>query len=281
MQDVVSIVEGAGRRPGACLTIRFGGQMKRVERRIVLRSGGFMLIEELGAEVKEKALVPGWLYEFGDVPAAFRMRLDSTRGGNAAWWGGKDILNGVLNDAPYNPVLRGFVDKFIWLPPSSRDNRLVWGEHTHETLVLKTKEPGWVVQGGSATINWAARVVAPLPDLVRDVMVEVLEGVDWSDSLVQRQGALELRVVYGVPEEKIGTIPPAGNGYRRLFNHYIYPLDRFAWRVVNGIAYALFVPARGECMVVSPDHEDDWLKLIGRVFVARHPLPRRADGVVD
>jgi hypothetical protein len=253
-----------------------------MERRIVLKNAGFVLIEELGAEIRMKAMVPGRMYRFDDVPAILRIRLDSTRAGNAARWSGKELPQGALNNAPYNPILRGFVDHFIWFPPASRDNLpWVWGEHTHGILSDIMEKSGWVVQEGSAVINWAARVVAPVPDPIRDMLVVLLEkDVCWNDPLVQRQGRLEVRRVYGASEIS-RIIPGAGSGYRRLFNHYIYPLDRWVWRVIDETAYALFVPSNGEAYVVSPDHETEWLRLVGDLFIARHPLPRGGDKVVD
>jgi len=245
---------------------------------IVIRGGGFMLI----TEHESKMLVPGRLYRFDDEPALLRVRLDSTRAGNSAWWRANNLPPGALNDAPYNPCLRALVAEFIWLPPASRDNRArVWAESTHDALALSKEREGWVVQGGSGVINFAARVVAPAPDPIRDLLREIVQQVDWSDPLVQRQGALEVRVVYHAPRGAAEMLPLAGSGYRALYNHYFYPLDRWVWRVVDGTAYALLVPSGGEAHVVSPDHETEWLRLVGGLFIARHPLPRNDGAVVD
>jgi len=225
-------------------------------------------------------LVPGRLYRF-DEPALLRVRLQSTRAGSHSWWQANNLSPGALNDAPYCPVLRALVSEFLWLPPASRDNRARWAENTHDAFALLAEREGWVVQGGSGVPNFAARVVASLPDPIRDLLREIAQQVDWnSDPLVQRQGALEVRVVYHAPQGAAETLPLAGSGYRALYNHYFYPLDRWVWRVVDGTAYALLVPSGGEAHVVSPDHETAWLRLVGDLFIARHPLPRN-DGAVD
>jgi hypothetical protein len=252
-----------------------------MRREIVVRGGGFVLVEEREAEVQTKVLVPGRLYRFDDEPALLRVRLDSTRAGNNAWWQANDLPQGALNDAPYCPLLRALVAEFLWLPPASRDNRArVWAENTHDAIQLLAQKEGWVVQGGSATINFAARVVATAPDSIRDLLREITQQVDWSDPLVQRQGALEVRVVYHAPQGAAEMLPEAGSGYRTLYNHFFFPLRRWVWRVVDGTAYALLVPSGGEAYVVSPDHEAEWLRLVGELFVARHPLPRN-DGAID
>jgi hypothetical protein len=250
----------------------FNSRGVMMRREIVLRGGGFVLIEEHGAQTK--VLVPGRLYHFDDEPALLRVRLSSTLAGRAAWWQANNLPPGALNDAPYCPVLRALVAEFLWLPPASRDNvRRRWAESTH-ALSLEGGE-GWVVQGGSERINFAARVVAPAPDPIRDLLREIAQQVNWgSDPHVQRQGALQVRVVHHAPQGAAEMLPLAGSGYRQLFNHYFYPLDRWVWRVVDGTAYALLVPSRGEAYVVSPDHEAEWLRLVGELFVARHPMPR-------
>jgi hypothetical protein len=249
-----------------------------MRREIVIRGGGFVLREEHG----DRMLVPGRLYRFDDEPALLRVRLDSTRAGNNAWWQANNLPPGALNDAPYCPMLRALAAEFLWLPPASRDNRSrVWAENTHDTLPLLAQQEGWVVQGGSLVLNFAARVVAPASDSLRNLLREIAQQVDWgSDPLVQRQGALEVRVVYHAPQGAEEMLPLAGSGYRQLFNHYFYPLDRWVWRVVDGTAYALLVPSHGEAYVVSPDHEAEWLRLVGDLFIARHPLPRN-DRAVD
>jgi hypothetical protein len=247
-------------------------------RRVVIHGGGFVLSTEHG----DKFLVPGRLYRFDDEPALLRVRLDSTCAGNNAWWQANSLPQGALNDAPYRPVLRALVAEFLWLPPASRDCRgRVWAENAHDAIHLFAQEEGWVVQGGSGVLNFAARVIAPAPDPIRDLLREIAQRVDWgSDFLVQRQGALEVRVVYHAPPGTAKMLPLAGSGYRQLFNHYFFPLDRWVWRVLDGTAYALLVPSHGEAYVVSPDHEAEWLRLAGKLFVARHPLPRN-NGSID
>jgi hypothetical protein len=247
-------------------------------REIVVRGGGFVL----HGEHEDKMLVPGRFYRFDDEPALLRVRLDSTRAGKNSWWRANSLPQGALNDAPYCPVLRALVAEFMWLPPASRDNRArVWGGSTHDTIHSFAQEEGWVVQGGIGVLNFAARVIAPAPDPIRDLLREIAQQVNWgSDPRVQRQGALEVRVVYHAHPGAAEMLPLAGSGYRQLFNHYFFPLDRWVWRVVDGTAYALLVPSHGEAYVVSPDHEAKPLRLVGKLFVARHPLPRN-NGSID
>jgi hypothetical protein len=245
---------------------------------IVERWGGFILQNNEG----DRLLVPGRLYNF-ETPVILSVRLNSTRAGNNAWWRANNLPPGALNDAPYNPHLRAQVGEFIWLPPASKDNRgRWWGDNvvSHDTLSALTRHEGWVVQGGSDIPNWAARVVAPIPDPIRDLLREIAQQVEWgSDPLVQRQGALEVRVVYHAHPGAAEMLPRAGSGYRALYNHFFYPLNRWVWRVLDETAYALLVPSGGEAYVVSPDHEAEWLCLVGDLFIARHPVPRR--GVID
>jgi hypothetical protein len=243
-----------------------------MRREIVIRYGGFVL----SMEHEDKVLVPGRLYRFDDEPALLRVRLDSTCAGNNSWWRANSLPQGALNDAPYRPVLRALVAEFLWLPPASRDCRgRVWAGNTHDAIHPFAQKEGWVVQGGSGVLNFAARVIAPAPDPIRDLLRNLAQQVDWgSDPRVQRQGALEVRVVYHAPSGTAKMLPTAGSGYRQLFNHYFFPLDRWVWRVVDGMAVALFIPSGGKGWIVSPDHESEPIRLVGELFVARHPVPR-------
>jgi len=261
-----------------------------MRRQIVQRNGGFILREEHGERVEERVLVPGRLYHFDDEPALLCIQLRGWHPKRDSWWlaGGfswplvRDFPPGALSEAPRCPTLRALVAEFVWMPPRSHDNRTrEWCGQTHDSVFYGKTETGWVLQSGGSVPNFAARVVAAAPDPIRDLLREIAQQVDWgNDPLVQRQGALQVRVVYHAPKGAAEMLPRAGSGYRQLYNHYFFLLDRWAWRVIDGTAYALLVPSHGEAYVVSPDHEADWLRLVGELFIARHPLPRNG-GAVD
>jgi hypothetical protein len=225
-------------------------------------------------------LVPGRAYDFGDDPAQLVVRLDARRNRDFAWWAAGDLGRTALNNAPCHPVLRATVQWFIWLPPRRDYRRPVWTHWYRELPTLAHSSQEWVVQGGSGVINWAARVIAPVPDPLKERLQTLLKDIQWQWG--HRQGSLEVAYYPAGRSELLPLLPSAGSsGYRSLYNHHIYPVDRWAWRVVEGVAYAVFTPPQtGETVVVSEDHEG-FLTLSGGpyIYIARHPVP--SNGRVD
>jgi len=209
--------------------------------------------------------IPPWPYVLSDeVELTYRLR--STRGGaNARWWAGTHARH-CLNDSHYQPVFRGVIRDFSWAPPSTRDN--------HYPLIEppKTSEDR-IYQGGTAVLNWTAKVVSPLPDEGRQLIASVIFGMinsGWEEQS-QSQGHLTICIIPPLAEE---DIPMSGSGNRWLYNHMIYPCRRYLWRVLDGVAHAI-VQAGDDTWILSPDHPADPIHLQYRAWYwLSHPLPR-------
>jgi hypothetical protein len=240
------------------------------DKRLIFLHGGVLLQDE----ERDLALIPGRWYDFSTAPVTLVQRLHSTQSGLSAWWQAGEMAREALNEAPYQPVFRGRVTWFMWLPPNARDTRFQWG-YEYSLLPSFCKEgEDWVVQGGSGVTNWVAQVAAPFPDPLREALARLAQRINWENA--ERQGSLDVARVWEPLEPEVtALLPYAGSGYRSLFNHHIYPLSRWAWRAIGGTAYAVFeVPQREEAFVTSPDHEEEWLSLVGGTYIARHPIPR-------
>jgi hypothetical protein len=231
-------------------------------------------------------LVPGKRYEFHDCPAELTTRLQSTRAGNAAWWLCGSNAARALNEAPHQPIIRGYVSVFEWKPPASKDNRrLFYYEYPSQEELESANHGNHVIQGGSNVVNWFAYVVAPMPDPLREKIAKLVDHVAplWIEA--HRQGHLEVvNFVLGEDnqlwQELNQMLPGAGSGFRALYNHYIYPVYKYAWRVIDGVAYAVFVGAGDAVYITSEDHEDEHLCIKPmQLCVARHPVPQPQRGV--
>lgn len=177
-----------------------------------------------------------------------------------------------LNRARRSPVIRAVAERFVWAPADTRDcpapplRPLVEGQ---DGLPL-------VIQEGSMAVNWAAAIRSPLPDPVREGIQKVLQA---SRVRVATQGGLEVHRVAGIiPEERLDFLRK-GSGNRRLLNHFIIGHDGLAYRVVDGRYVAVLRVREGSrCFVLSPDHPDQPVELVGwnrdEIFVLIHPHPR-------
>jgi hypothetical protein len=255
-------------------------------KRVISINNWHVTLTEHGDVTKVVELVPGKRYEFHDCPAELTARLHSSRAGNAEWWLCGSNATRALNQAPYNPVLRAYVTVFEWKPPASKDNRRLFYYETPSQEELESAYHGnHVIQGGSNVLNWFAYVVAPMPDPLREKIAQLVDYVSPLWHKAYHQGHLEVvNLVLGEDnqlwQELNRMLPEAGSGFRALYNHYIYPVYKFAWRVIDGTAYAVFVPAGDTVYVTSEDHENECLSITRmQLCVARHPIPRPQRGV--
>jgi hypothetical protein len=257
--------------------------MKRV---IHINNWHVTLTETNGNGTKVVELVPGKRYQFYDFPAELVIRLQSTRAGNNAWWVAGSAATSALNESPYNPMLRARVSVFEWKPPASKDNinRFCYDCPSNEELE-SAHHGQHVIQGGSLVLNWFAIVAEPIPDPLRDKIKNLINDIFESEWTLhaRSQGHLQVFPVFG-HDEKVNDLlehlPEGGSGFKVLYNHHIYRVWRWAWRVIDGTAYAVFVPAHGEAIITSPDHEEQYLHIRGARFcVARHPIPQPQRGV--
>jgi hypothetical protein len=256
-------------------------------RRVIHIENWRVELTETGANgTRSTILVPGRRYQFHDCPAELTVRLESTRAGKAAWWLCGSNASRALNEARYNPMLRAYVTVFEWKPPASKDNRrLFYYDYPSQEELESANHGNYVIQGGTAVINWFAYVVAPMPDPLRETFAKLVEHVSplWHETY--RQGHLEvINFVLGddnpLWRELIQALPDAGSGFRALYNHYIYPVSKFAWRVVDGVAYAVFVASNDAVYITSEDHEDEPICIKPmQICVARHPIPSVSRGV--
>jgi len=230
--------------------------------------------------VSKKPIPPG---EPVKGPVRIEARLWSTRRRRAAWWEVRNgVPEGVLNEAPFNPVVRCIADLFAWYPPGAR-----WWAELSDPLVL---------QGGSEIVNWFVVVQEPLSDPVRVFLSEVGKFLvdDAGDGryIVGRQGSL---TIFSLPKEFSEIAEELRQhdllAYQyRFFNHAFVPtnLMSLAWRTLRfgfyseawGLLRVSKWSSRTECFVVSSDHPDETVRLWeDGWFVLRHPFP--SDGFVD
>jgi len=217
--------------------------------------------------------------------AYLEVRMRSTRAGNNARYVIPEIANQYLNNAPFEPVFRGFVKNFRWAPPedamTERDGDLLY-------IPYEEDEENIIWQGGSAVMNWIAEVVdRPAPDYsydnnhpTRQHLRQILrqELLSFHLSLAYEQGSLELyRCDYEVREEKYclklntldttTVIPAPPYRYsRRIFNHFI----------ANGGVITrnndLFLIWIGDdAVILAEDHEPIFPQK--GYYIARHPIP--------
>jgi hypothetical protein len=258
--------------------------MKRV---IHINNWHVTLTETTGNGTKVVELVPGKWYKFHDCPAELVTRLQSTRAGNNAWWAAGSVALKALNESPYNPMLRARVSVFEWKPPASKDNtnRFCYDYPSNEELE-SAHHGQYVIQGGSNVLNWFAIVTEPIPDPLREKIKNLISDIFESEWTLHARSQGHLQVVPLVSHaakalDLLESLPGGGSGFKQLYNHYVYKVCRWAWRVIDGVAYAAFLPANGEVIITSPDHEEQCLHIQNPapIFLARHPVPRPERGV--
>jgi len=211
--------------------------------------------------------VPPYPYVLSDQ-VELVCRLRSTRSGaNARWWAGEQAKQ-CLNDSRYQPIFRAIVEDFSWAPAHTKDN--------HNPLWEPPRSEARIFQGGSAVLNWTAKVVSPLPDEGRKIIALVITLEPREE---KSQGSLKVRPIAPFfPED---AVPWAGSGVKWLYNHMVYPCSRYLWRVMGGIAHAI-VQASDDTWILSPDHPGDPIRLEYRSWYwLSHPLPRNDIGGTD
>jgi hypothetical protein len=243
--------------------------------------------EKTGGDWGQPIYIPPYPYVLRQ-PVELVVRLRSTRSGcNASWSAGEDARH-ALNKARYEPVLRAIVTDFAWTPAVTRDQRV--------TLPEIACEGGLVRQRGSAVVNWQARVLQRLPDPLEDLFTAAWEYTQEHKPQAE-QGALRVWLLDGkspdmhpLYDRARAELPRAGSGARWLYNHLLYPVARYAYRVDGDsphferayvrewpIAYALAVPGRDGATIVSAQHPDQAVRACdGQLILAAHPLPQQA-----
>jgi hypothetical protein len=214
--------------------------------------------EGLCASTEIKYMVPGRVYKWERENAPyFEHRLLSTRGGKQAFWA-SNKADGILNDAKYNPMVRGFLKSFMWGGP--RDN-LLGPEYVDDPSVC---------QRGSGVLNYIAVFWEGVTDDVRDY----LESVDLPEFCFE-QGHLKIFYVMDPPEHIRASIP-FKNQFQpeRFFNHFICGSKfRLLWRSIYGNAIGI-LRCTDQVMILSEDHEDQPVTLDEGWYILSHPFPR-------
>lgn len=253
-------------------------------KKIVHEAYWFSLQDEQGTF----PLPPGYhVYGYEGSPLQLTVRLRSTRGGSAASWMAGSEARKALNSAPYQPVLRALVSEFEWWPPNTVRHRPPSWFTSYSLLNNDQLPPDVICQFGSGVLNFYARVLAPQPDPLRELIAEIVTSP--RGELRARQGALEIyRMV--VPEEQLQLL--RRDTCHWLYNHSVLGPSLFAYRVLEGRAYGILVPLyeQHEVAVVSPDHLDSPVRLSGacwregdelkyRAFLLIHHIPRPERGI--
>lgn len=224
-------------------------------------------VEEV-EQVEGESLFPYPAYRVPrDVIVHVVRRLESTRRGASADWAAGKQASTCLNQAPYNPVFRGWVEAFAWAPPcdaaAERDRLALRQPHFLESPLVH--------QAGTGVINWQGWVVDPPPvdpeELDRPARGHLrlwLRDVVASGRLGEadrRQGHLSVwvaQVWMDLPED----LP---YGYSQVvFNHYLA-----GGHVIARYGEWFLCEVRGP--ILSPDHPP--LVLDPRLYIMRHPVP--------
>jgi hypothetical protein len=195
----------------------------------------------------------------------FKIRLQSTRSGSAAWWYVGDKARECLNKAPYQPMFRGIISEFEWNPRGI----FLYPENGGEDIVI---------QGGSQVPNFLAKVLRPIPDPIK----EFLQKCETSSLYHLRQGNLTLWKVDLINGEIPSNVKiPIGREILKGFyflNHWINYSPNFIYRVINdryvGILETGYEP---RTVILSRDHFNDPLILSPGVWLVTHPIPSNGD----
>lgn len=224
-------------------------------------------VEQVGGE----SLFPYPAYSVPpDVIVYVVRRLESSRGVSAYWAAGKQA-SACLNQAPYNPVFRGWVKTFAWAPPcdaaAERDCLVLTQPDSLEDL--------FICQAGSGVINWRGWVVDPPP-----VEPEELDGPTrghlrlWLRDVVasgrlgeadHQQGHLSV----WVNKDWMDLPKNLPYGYSQVvFNHYLA-----GGHIIARYGEWFLGKVRGP--ILAQDHEPLWLW--ENICIMHHPIPRYRD----
>jgi hypothetical protein len=208
-------------------------------------------------------LVPGKFYTWEEENSPyFEYRLASTRGGKQAFWSCNEKGREVLNSAPYNPVMRGYVKAFMWGGP--RDNLLC-------PAIDDEKRP-WIIQRGSGVLNYVVGFWRGVTDSLRSY----LASVDLPHDSLYDQGHLSVFHVID-PPEYVQQNMWRKNEFQpqRFLNHVICgALYSMQWRVIDGNAIGI-LRCDDVVTILSEDHEDQPIFLRNGWYVVMHPFPSR------
>ena len=217
-------------------------------------------------------------------PVFVQRRLLSTRRGKDAKWVACEKAKRYLNQAPYLPVFRGWVEHFIWAPPLTaqtwRDRIVLPDVHEIATVIR---------QEGSGVLNWMGYILDPsnlgiekeevaLPTRghLRELLKTFAEKqkID-ADHLTKNQG--NLHGVF-IDNDSLGKFEEAARHlwpYKKtVFNHYLVGGNKVGVLAQYG---PWFLVRTGE-LILSPDHPPlGTTEEMLRVFY--HPIPQ--GGEVD
>lgn len=216
-------------------------------------------------------------------PVFVQRRLFSTRGGKYAKWFACEEAKIYLNQAPYQPVFRGWVVYFSWAPPltaQTRVDRILLPRAVNDTIVR---------QEGSGVLNWTGYILDPntlgiekeevgLPTRghLRELLKTFAEKqkID-ADHLTKNQG--NLHGVF-IDNDSLGKFEEAARHlwpYKKtVFNHYLVGGNKVGVLAQYG---PWFLVRTGE-LILSPDHPPlGTTEEMLRVFY--HPIPQ--GGEVD
>jgi hypothetical protein len=210
-------------------------------------------------------LIPGKMYVWDEDKAPlFIRRLRSTRGQRNSWWAADEKAREVLNQAPFCPMVRGYVRYFVWGGP----NDVVIPYDVDLSMPC-------VRQGGSMEINFYAVFWKGLNDPVRDYLNLQTPGMP-----IATQGHLSVYRISEEPPEEVKAMLRPGNPCQpyRFFNHivcYYRPL----WRSIAGTACGL-VNILGTTVILSEDHQNEPIVLNEPGwYLLEHPIPRPQQSV--
>jgi hypothetical protein len=229
-------------------------------KQVVEIQGVFALV----VDDKVSYLAPGHVYSWPEEEAPFfKRRLQSTRGRRNAWWTANEAARPLMNDAPFCPVVRGRLRRFLWGGP-------------YDTVLFPDQDDTPSIrQGGSLQLNYYASFWGGVSDPVRFY----LAGLDLPEVPFAEQGHLRVYAIDEPPEEIRRQIR-CHNPFQpqRVFNHFVCNSNhRVIRRVVDGISISLLMvdgEGEGEVMVLSEDHQDSLVTLDEGWYALVHPVPK-------
>jgi len=212
-------------------------------------------------------LAPGHKYMFVE-PTYLAVRLLSTRGQRLQYWRISERARHGLNEAPFEPIWRGWVSQFMWAPEGKefREERedLVTGDWD----VLQGSTGGWWTWGAKMAEDQAPYMRAPMWHSPVPAISAVLGRLELRTSYA-RQGHL---VVYQV-DAPFGECREEEEWKREPVRFYNHCVARAVVLGRRGTRVCIYT--REPTWVLSPDHVEEPVRLGPGYWVLEHPIPRQ------
>jgi hypothetical protein len=218
-------------------------------------------------------LAPGRKYTFIE-PTYLAIRLYQTAGARLCYWTVRDEkVREHLNQAPYQPLWRGWIGEFAWAP-EGRDF-VEEREYVLSSMwdVLQGSTGGWYVWGAKMAEDQAPWMLAgewrnPVPTIA-SVLNRLKLGMSYAS-----QGHLGIYQV----DQPFAEYQEEREWPREGIRFYNHVVARGVSLGRNATRMCVYTK---ECTwVLSPDHHEDPVRLEPGYWILDHPIPSR-NGDID